>query len=75
LIKITGRDPGAGRKKIRGGAFAYGLAVRIFLIFWFFSIKLKIPTCRGKKNRKTNGTLNKTKTEVQIGTDPGLNWK
>jgi hypothetical protein len=45
------------------------------LIFWFFSIKLKIPTCRGKKNRKTNGTLKKTKTEVQIGTDLGHNWK
>jgi hypothetical protein len=41
LIKVRRQHPGAGRKKIRGGAVACGLAVRIFLIFWFFFIKEK----------------------------------
>jgi hypothetical protein len=41
LIKITGKHPGAGRKKIRGAVVASGLAVRIFLIFWYFLIKQK----------------------------------
>ena len=30
MIKITGKHPGAGRKKIRGAVVACGLAVRIF---------------------------------------------
>jgi hypothetical protein len=67
LIKITGQHPSAGRKKIRGGAVACGLAVRIFLIFSFFLIK--------QKEQKDQWYAEKMKTEVQIGTDLGHNWK
>jgi hypothetical protein len=42
LIKITGKHPCAGRKKIRGAVVAFGLAVRIF------------PALRDKKYKKTN---------------------
>jgi hypothetical protein len=52
LIKITRKHPSAGNKKIRGGAVACGLAVRVLLIFLVLFDQVENPDLSGQKEQK-----------------------